>query len=469
LLADQNPWWSERAQLPAEIAPPVERTLTKFLWRTLQRDEPRRFQVVLGPRRVGKTTAMYQTLRRLLEAGIPRTSLWWLRLDHPLLTQVPLGNWLRPSSHSSQQPRYFFLDELTYAADWDRWLKSAYDERWPVRVVGSSSAAGALRRGSIESGAGRWSEQHLAPYTFAEYLDLRNQAIPTTAQASLRETLADAGQRMDPTIRRDAELRRFLIVGGFPELLNLPEAADEVSEILRSQRVLRADAVERAVYKDIPQVAGVSEPLKLERLLYALGGQMTGVLSPSKLAAELGMTVPTFERYLGFLQHAFLVFLLPSYAGSEQSIQRRGRKLYFFDGAVRNAALQRGLAPLRQPAEFGLMLENAVAAQLHALSQQSGVRLYHWRHGAYEVDLIYDDPNGPVAIEVANSPRHSLTGLRALRDRFPKFNGACYLVGPGVSSHPAESSRDGIGSLPIDHFLTAAGAQMELAMQQRFA
>jgi len=50
----------------------------------------KRFQLLLGPRRVGKSTSLYQTVKNLLDAGVPAKRLWWLRLDHPLLMQVPL-------------------------------------------------------------------------------------------------------------------------------------------------------------------------------------------------------------------------------------------------------------------------------------------------------------------------------------------------------------------------------------------
>jgi predicted AAA+ superfamily ATPase len=59
------------------------------LARTLRLSEPRRFLLVLGPRRVGKTTAMYQIVKQLLLQGVPAESLWWFRMDHPL---GPLNN-----------------------------------------------------------------------------------------------------------------------------------------------------------------------------------------------------------------------------------------------------------------------------------------------------------------------------------------------------------------------------------------
>ncbi len=69
--------------------------MAQQLWSRLRSDQPARFQLVLGPRRVGKSTVLYQTVRRLMASGIPTNRLWWLRLDHPLLMQIPLGELTR--------------------------------------------------------------------------------------------------------------------------------------------------------------------------------------------------------------------------------------------------------------------------------------------------------------------------------------------------------------------------------------
>ena len=45
------------------LAQPVERSLVQALRRRLAADRPHRYQVIPGPRRVGKTTVPYQTVR----------------------------------------------------------------------------------------------------------------------------------------------------------------------------------------------------------------------------------------------------------------------------------------------------------------------------------------------------------------------------------------------------------------------
>lgn len=184
---------------------------------------------MLGPRRVGKTTCLYQAVRHLLRAGVDPKRIWWLRLDHPLLMPAGLeGVDAIRADAKPNQPAFVFLDELTYANDWDLWLKTFY-EHWPIRLAGSSSST--------------------------------------------------------------AVRQRFLLTGGFPELLlseghDVPQ--DEASLLLRSQRRLGDDAVERAIYKDIPQAFSIDSLMMLERPLYVLAAQVTGLLSPQTVCKALG-------------------------------------------------------------------------------------------------------------------------------------------------------------------------------------
>lgn len=50
------------------------------------------------PSRNPAATAMYQTVRHLLEHGMDPRRLWWLRLDHPLLLREELGSLVRSKS-----------------------------------------------------------------------------------------------------------------------------------------------------------------------------------------------------------------------------------------------------------------------------------------------------------------------------------------------------------------------------------
>jgi len=218
---------------------------------------------------------------------------------------------------------------------------------------------------------------------------------------------------------------------------------------------------------DLPQVFHIRQPLSLERLLYLLASQICNRISARNLGETLDLNHQTVTEYIGYLEKAYLVFTLPAYSGSESSIQRRGRKVYFVDGAVRNAALQRGLRPMSDPVEYGALVENLVGSHLFALSLQNDVRLFHWRDRNTEVDFVYDDPSGPIAIEVTSSTNHHLKGLLTFQEKYSQFRGNCFLISKSPRCHAPAADPQGIGRLPLETFLLTASEATKIAMSNR--
>lgn len=462
--------------MPEAFAPRTERSLARALPERLLSNNPARYQLILGPRRVGKTTVLYQTVRSLIARGVEPQHIWWFRFDHPLLMKIRPDDLIRFAvtlcNATPDKPVFIFADELVYAENWDLWLKTFYDDRWPIRLAGSSSATAALRGRVTESGVGRWEEQHLTPYLFNEYLNLTGKQLPECSGSTIAESM-EAFARRRPSISDWQESReKFMFTGGFPELLvSLQSAPDDLpNRLLESQRTLRNDAIERAIYKDIPQAFNIDHPQTLERLLYTLAEQVAGLVSPTNLCSTIDrLTQPTLDRYINYLERSFLIFLLQNYSPTEASRQRRGRKVYFYDCAVRNAALQRGLAPLSDMRERGVLYENLAASHLFALGLQDGTPVYHWRDKKHEVDLIYDHPEQPLAFEIAASDSHSRAGFKEFQSQYPRFAGRCYIVAPNAQPLLATEDRSGVGHMPLDAFLWITGVFAERAMRARLA
>ena len=542
IIAEQNPWWKGHS-VPDYLVPPTERPLAKHLWKHILSSSLKRYLIILGPRRVGKTTVMYQTVQHLLNNQVPSDKIQWVRLDHPLIMPFKLGSIVKEAMKlakaTKEKPLYLFLDELVYAEKWDLWLKTFYDEHWPVNIIASSSATAALQKGR-ESGVGRWEEFYLNPYLLTELLQLDNKNIKFPAykkKQCLHNTIESLFESLPHTQLNFENERKLLIsLGGFPEFLagekkeeeqfvkklkkelkkklnlhkipelkkdiqNLQEEAiqmswkDKLSSIKelkdrvskmetdfiekyteqamnrlrvkkvsyfhKAQQTLRSDAIERAIYKDIPQSYRIDSPLTLERLLYVLAGQVTGLLSLKGIGQDIPQaSVHTLDRYLNYLVQTYLVFTLSNYDKNERNVQKRQRKVYFVDIAVRNAALQKDQI-FKDPIEIGKLQENLVATHLYHLGKQSGIRLFHWRRGKHEVDFIYDDPVQPMAFEVGTSKKHSRSGLKKFLQENPKFQKGCYYVSPDLQFFSAEESSSGIGDLPLDLLLLATGLQQD--------
>jgi hypothetical protein len=187
---------------------------------------------------------------------------------------------MKYSDATQERPVFLFFDELVYSKDWDLWLKTFFDEKYPVQIAASSSSTAAIRHRHLESGVGRWEEQFLAPYLFGEYLSLINQPIVVPVDRGLSQTLLSCiNSRID--ISKAPDLRRqFLLRGGFPEILaheGSGGASDSESILLQSQKMLRVDAVERAIYKDIPQAFGVDNPMLVEIWMEWLSPHSAGI------------------------------------------------------------------------------------------------------------------------------------------------------------------------------------------------
>jgi len=141
-----------------------------------------------------------------------------------------------------------------------------------------------MKERKVESGVGRWQEHFLAPYLLGEYLQLVGQKVPVIDVIDNFGDTLRKGIALELPFNEISEFRKsLLLTGGFPELLisylEKGTQTDPTARLLQSQRTLRTNAIERAIYKDIPQAFGVSDPLVLERLLYTLADQTSQILS----------------------------------------------------------------------------------------------------------------------------------------------------------------------------------------------
>lgn len=120
VLRQYNPWWRNPSELQEENKPQKRLAYYEAL-KIMKHDTIRRFVVLSGARRVGKTTIMYQMIDALLSEGISPRNILYISFDNPILKMMSVEGVL--SIYESLYPiegmRYLFLDEIQYTENWE--------------------------------------------------------------------------------------------------------------------------------------------------------------------------------------------------------------------------------------------------------------------------------------------------------------------------------------------------------------
>jgi predicted AAA+ superfamily ATPase len=298
-----------------------------------------RITALLGPRQCGKTTlartfcgegATYFDLEDPLDLA---------RLETPRLTLDRLRGLV-------------VIDEIQLRPDLFPLLRVLADRPGnPARFLILGSAAPELVKGIAESLAGRVGFVDMGGFDLQEV--------------------------------GSGEWERLWLRGGFPEsFLGGSEAA--------SWR-WREQFIRTFLTRDIPQL-GIQVPAEHLRRFWMMVAHYHGQLwNSSEIAASLGVTHKTAQRYLDILSGAFMLRVLPPWSENMGKRLRKAPKIHFRDSGLFHS-LQgiRTLAELHAHPKLGASWEGfAVEQVLRALGAAPG-EAYHWgTHAGAELDLLW--------------------------------------------------------------------------------
>lgn len=437
VLTAFNPWWKTGA-----VHPGFTKKYKRFAYyeamKRLEQTDLRRTVVLTGARRVGKTTIQYQMIETLLKRGIQPQKIVFISMDHPMLKLSGLNDILE-CYHENVYPNqdvYYFFDEIQYAADWDKWLKTIYDMQPKTNMIATGSASPALVKGGTESGTGRWSVIQVPTLSFYEYcsligiddIDLEDTIRPT-AFASM--TQQQCTQVMIKLSAIQNHFIRYLQVGGFPEL------ALSDNDLMAKQ-IMREDVVDKVLKKDLPSLYNIRNATELERIFLYLCYVSSEIVSIEAITKELnGVSRPTVETYIQYLESANLIYQsYPVEMGGKKILKSRP-KIYIADAAIRNAVLMDDDI-LTNPEEMGKMVETSVYKHVAAFYYQRATRVGYYRGGRKnkEVDIVVDYPNiKNILIEVKYREQASITDTDAI----------CELCGDATASIVVTKRADDYG------------------------
>jgi predicted AAA+ superfamily ATPase len=368
-----NPWW-EGAGMDAATLDLRPRAYLEPVRQLLAQTSLRRAVVLLGPRRVGKTVLIRHLIADLLKRGVPPQRAAYVEMDHPLLHGQSLEALIRQIEEAApggEGPRYLFFDEIQSHKDWEKHLKPLVDHRPDLRVLVSGSAAAALKRQSTESGAGRFTDFLLPPLTFSEYLHLR------------METQAIAQESPGVYALHDIELLnrqfvQYVNFGGYPELALSPAVREN------PERFVKSDIVDKVLLRDLPQLYGIADIQELNSLFTLLAFNTAEEVALEPLSQRSGVTKLTIQKYIEYLEAAFLIKRVFRVNQDGRRYQRaRQFKVY-----LTNPAMYTGLFGARTPEDpgFGHLVETALFAQ--RFHEDARLNYARWGAGDNEVDMV---------------------------------------------------------------------------------
>ena len=394
VLSAYNPWWKTGA-----VNPKLSKTYKRFAFyeamKWLEQTGIRRTVILTGTRRVGKTTIQYQMMEALLAKGVAPQKIVYISMDHPMLKLSGFQDILDCYHENiyAEQDVYYFFDEVQYAQDWDKWLKTIYDMQPDTQVVATGSASPALMKGNQESGAGRWSVIRVPTMSFYEYcelLEVDRPQIPKQLKITtlLHMTQPQRTQIMLQLSKVQNHFNRYLQVGGFPELA----LAD--NDIM-AQQIMREDVVDKVLKRDLPSLYNIRNATELERIFLYLCNVSSEIVSIEAIAKELnGVSRPTVENYIQYLESANLIYQSWPVDMMGKKVLKARPKIYIADAAIRNAVLMDD-ALLTDPVEMGKIVETAVYKHVAAFYYQQATSVGYFRGGrkGKEIDIVVDYPN----------------------------------------------------------------------------
>lgn len=402
VLRRYNPWWRNAALIREESKPQKRQAFYDAL-EVLRHPDLRRFAVLSGARRVGKTTILYQMIERLLSDGVRADHILYLSFDNPFLKLVDVDEVVKiyESMFPLDGDRYLFFDEIQYTDDWELWMKILYDSRRNVRLAATGSASPILERGSADSGTGRWRVLKIPTLSFYEYcrlLELEEPAVPNELRISglaemTRSELSSLTDRFTPLL---PHFNRYLMIGGFPELVL---AKDD----RYAQRVLREDVVDKVIKRDILSLFNIRSPLLMEKLFLYLCLNSAEIFSAATAAKELeNISIATVEGYVNALEMSNLIYIAPPMdVGAKGGLKGRP-KIFIADAAIRNAVLMIDDV-LSDEKELGVTVETAVYQHVVSFYQGTSARIGYFRKGKdnqKEIDIVIELPREKILCEV---------------------------------------------------------------------
>jgi len=414
-----------------QLPPSVKREDTDEICRYIDTEE---VIVLIGPRRAGKSTILYQVMNKLLEDGIASKAILHINFEEPGLSPH-LDTTLLDELYNLYRAKIFpkgkafiFLDEIQNAPEWERWVRARNDlEDIKIFITGSSSALLSGELATVLSGRNFCFD--IYPLSFKEVLQFKNIALPNQPFPNT------------PPPEIHYALNEYLQWGGFPRVV-LAKHDDERARILRRY-------FDEILFRDIIQRHEIRNVMALRNIAVHLLTNTSTLITYKRMADIFQVSQDLAQAYTQYLKEAFMINTLEFYSLKSSERTRNPMKVHAVDLGLRK------VASLSASTDETKLIETQV---YNTLLRNTDEQIFYWKEDG-EIDLLTQNGVSVTALyQVAYAQLHQEKVAKreygGLQKAMKKFQQAKpYVITWAVTSTLEYDKYPNIVTMPLWHFL----------------
>ena len=317
----------------------------------IERDAIKKFNdnlvnVIIGPRRAGKSFFAVHMLNKLGKFGYVNFG------DEKLVEIKDYDEIISMINSLYDHPKYILFDEIQNLEKWELFVNRIQRQGHNLVITGSNSNL--LSRELSTHLTGRHSLTSIFPFSFKEFLKLENKEL---TKSEIKE-----------------KLFYYANYGGYPEpIVKKMDSKEYLSTLFSS-----------IIYKDIIKRFKIRYPQAIEDLAVYLISNTANEFSYNSLSKITKCkSVHTVEKYINYLQEAFIFFKLERFSFKVKEQMSSNKKIYCIDNGFINAKA------FKFSQDMGKLYENLVAISLKKLEMNGFINIYYWKNVQQEeVDFI---------------------------------------------------------------------------------
>jgi len=298
-------------------------TLPELIARELQVDSEipiKRAIVILGPRRSGKTFYLYFLIKKLLERGVKKERILYINFEDPKLVNTSLDDlnvllevFYEIYPQNKNQKVWLFFDEIQNIKNWELFIRGLLDkERVQIFISGSSSKL--LSKEIATSLRGRTLDYLLLPFSFSEFLKIRNISYQKYLSSEEKAKLLNA-------------FDEYFSYGGYPEAILYPKEKNKIIQ----------DIIEVTIYRDLIERYKIRN-IKIIKIMfnYLIRAKEFSVHKFYNFLKSLNIKVSknSLYNYLEYFNEAFIFFPIRRFSFSVKNIEQSIPKIYTVDNGL---------------------------------------------------------------------------------------------------------------------------------------